>query len=120
MLKTCLIPLKKNFFGFFNIFGGGTLALLSPNASALENHLKKELGFGKQFGMCPMSERSDVKLHRIKNGNWKYFENMTTYSTPDMTPENNLKKEHGFRKQFGMCPVSEHFDVKLHRSKMVI
>ena len=58
--------------------------LLSKNgepgmlAIYLENQLKKELGFRKQFGICPVSGVFQRKIASNKNGNLRYFVEMMT------------------------------------------
>ena len=59
----------------------------------LENHLKKELGFKKQFHNVSRIGAFWGKIVSNKNGNLKQFEKIAT-----MTLENHLKKELGLGK----------------------
>ena len=61
----------------------------------LENYLKKELCFGKQFQMCPKSERFRVKLRLEKTGNLIHFGKISKGPTYD--PRVLLEKRTRFR-----------------------
>jgi len=69
----------KMFGGPFKQFLNAIWALCGPKNLAtllhitLENYLKKELGFGKQFQMFHRSERFRVKLWQTKSCNLMHF-----------------------------------------------